>query len=60
MKQVIIGCFLSIIIFFNAFSRDIYVSPKGNNQFPGTREKPIQSILLAKQMAYQYLQSSQD
>lgn len=60
MKRVMISCFLNVLIFFGAFSRDIYVSPKGNNQFPGTREKPIQSILLAKQMAYQYLQSSQN
>jgi hypothetical protein len=60
MKRIAIACFLTIITFFNALSKDIYVSPKGNNQFPGTREKPIQSISLAKKMAYEYLKSGKD
>jgi hypothetical protein len=59
MKQLIVACFLNAIILFGAFSRDIYVSPKGNNQFPGTREKPIQSLSLAKQKAYDVLNSRQ-
>lgn len=59
MKKVIISIFVSLIFSFGLYSTDIYVSPKGNNQSPGTRDKPIQSLVLAKQMAYDLLKSGQ-
>jgi hypothetical protein len=57
MKKAVLGCMLNVIFSFGIFATDIYVSPRGNDQNPGTREKPIQSIGLAKKMAYMYLQS---
>ena len=59
MKKVIISIFVSLIFSFGLYSTDIYVSPKGNNQSPGTRDKPIQSLVLAKQRAYDLLKSGQ-
>ena len=59
MKKVIISFFLSAFLSFGLYSKDIFVSPKGNNQNPGTKEKPIQSLLMAKQMAYDLIKSGQ-
>ena len=59
MKKVIISFFISAFLSFGLYSKDIFVSPKGNNQNPGTKEKPIQSLLMAKQMAYDLIKSGQ-
>jgi hypothetical protein len=59
MKKVIISFFISTFLSFGLYSKDIFVSPKGNNQNPGTKEKPIQSLLMAKQMAYDLIKSGQ-
>ena len=59
MKKVIISIIISVFFSFGLYSKDIFVSPKGNNQNPGTKEKPIQSLLMAKQMAYDLLKSGQ-
>jgi len=59
MKKVIISIIISAFFSFGLYSKDIFVSPKGNNQNPGTKEKPIQSLLMAKQMAYDLLKSGQ-
>ena len=60
MKKVIISFIISAFFSFGLYSKDIFVSPKGNNQYPGTRDKPIQSLMLAKQMAYDLIKSGQD
>ena len=54
-----ISTVFSLIFSFGLYSKDIFVSPSGNDQFPGTRNKPIQSLVLAKQMAYDILKSGQ-
>ena len=59
MKKVIISFIVSAFLSFGLYSKDIFVSPKGNNQNPGTKEKPIQSLLMAKQMAYDLIKSGQ-
>jgi hypothetical protein len=41
---------------FTACSRDIYVSPKGNDDNKGTKKSPVQSVQMAKNMADENLE----
>jgi hypothetical protein len=49
--------FLMIGVIFTAFSRDIYVSPKGNDDNQGTKKSPVQSVQMAKKLAVEILES---
>ena len=40
--------FLIFVVVFTTYSRDIYVSPNGKDNYPGTKNNPIQSIQIAK------------
>lgn len=43
-----------------AQAKDIHVSPKGNNNNPGTKESPVETIQQAKQMAVEMLDKGHD
>ncbi len=51
---------ISVLIFFvsvsSCFAIDIYVSPKGNDNNPGSKKLPVQTILQAKDMAVEMLE----
>ena len=49
--------FLMVGVIFTAFSRDIYVSPKGNDDNQGTKKSPVQSVQMAKKLAVEILES---
>lgn len=53
--------FLSVILLLTVTcvlnARDIYVSPNGNNSNPGTKDKPFQTIVHAKNLAVEILKS---
>lgn len=49
--------FLMVGVIFTAFSRDIYVSPKGNDDNKGTKKSPVQSVQMAKKLAVEILES---
>ena len=64
MKKISI-CFLKKIISFvfilsclTVSARDIYVSPKGNDANPGTKEKPLKTFAEAGKKALQFLTDS--
>jgi hypothetical protein len=49
--------FLILGVIFTACSRDIYVSPKGNDDNQGTKKNPLQSVQMAKKLAVEMLES---
>ena len=52
-----LSAFLIVGVIFTSCSRDIYVSPKGNDNNPGTKNSPVQSVQLAKKLAVENLKS---
>ena len=56
--------FISIILitglFSSASAKDIFVSPKGNNNNPGTKELPVETIVYAQKMAVGILETGED
>lgn len=54
MKQNLfktIGLLLMILIVSSASAKEIWVSPSGNDANPGTKEKPLATILMAQRQA---------
>lgn len=52
--------FLIFVVVFTTYSRDIYVSPNGKDNYPGTKNNPIQSIQIAKELAVEMLESGKE
>ncbi len=56
MKKCLANFLLLSVLFYgivlNAAAIDIYVSPKGNDANPGTKQLPVASIKKVKAMAY--------
>ena len=44
----------------SATAKDIFVSPKGNNNNPGTRKFPFETIVYAQKMAIKILETGED
>ena len=51
---------LFFVIITSVCAKDIYVSPNGNNNNPGTRNQPLESILVAKEMAVNIIESGNE
>ncbi len=51
---------LLIFVSISVFAKDIYVSPKGNDNNPGTKVLPVESIFKAKKMADEMLGSGEE
>lgn len=47
-------------LIFSVNAKDIYVSPKGNNNNPGTKELPLETIQQAKKMGEGILESGKE
>lgn len=57
MKKPVFYLLLSIIVIitvFKAAAGDIYVSPKGNDRYPGTQEKPLATLHAALRKAREW------
>ena len=52
-----LSVFLIVGVIFTSCSRDIYVSPKGNDDNQGTKNSPVQSVEMAKKLAVEMLES---
>jgi hypothetical protein len=52
-----LSVFLIVGVIFTSCSRDIYVSPKGNDDNKGTKKSPVQSVQMAKKLAVEILES---
>jgi hypothetical protein len=50
-KQTTFCLFLLVLFVSSASAKDIWVSPSGNDSNPGTKEKPLASILMAQRQA---------
>jgi hypothetical protein len=61
--RVLKSSILSLLIFgliSTACAKDIYVSPKGNNNNPGTKELPVETIQQAKSLAAEILDNGNE
>ena len=59
LSPVIKSSFLVLLIFISistCFAKDIYVSPKGNDNNPGSKKLPLQTIYQAKNKAVEILE----
>jgi len=55
--KFVIFFFLIFSVIFTACSRDIYVSPNGNDDNKGNQKNPLQSVHTAKKLAVEMLES---
>jgi hypothetical protein len=55
-KSIVLTFIISTTI-SSVFARDIYVSNKGNNNNPGTKKQPLETIFQAKKMAVEIMES---
>lgn len=49
--RLILPLFVAIMFTTNLWGKDIWVSPKGNDNNPGTKEQPMASVLMAQRQA---------